>query len=34
MGRVLKPAGWLHLLSEDYAMLRMPYGERDMTLTA
>lgn len=22
--RVLKPGGWLHLLSEDYAMLRMP----------
>ncbi len=27
--RVLKPGGWLHLLSEDYAMLRMPHGERD-----
>jgi hypothetical protein len=26
---VLKPAGWLHLLSEDYAMLRMPRGTRD-----
>ena len=24
IGRVLKPGGWLHLLSEDYAMLRMP----------
>jgi len=22
--RVLRPGGWLHLLSEDYAMLRMP----------
>lgn len=22
--RLLKPGGWLHLLSEDYAMLRMP----------
>ena len=29
IGRVLKPRGWLHLLSEDYAMLRMPRGERD-----
>jgi ubiquinone/menaquinone biosynthesis C-methylase UbiE len=29
MGRVLKPGGWLHLLSEDYAMLRMPRGARD-----
>jgi ubiquinone/menaquinone biosynthesis C-methylase UbiE len=27
--RVLKPGGWLHLLSEDYAMLRMPRGRRD-----
>jgi ubiquinone/menaquinone biosynthesis C-methylase UbiE len=27
--RVLRPGGWLHLLSEDYAMLRMPRGERD-----
>ena len=27
--RVLKPGGWLHLLSEDYAMLRMPRGARD-----
>lgn len=27
--RVLKPGGWLHLLSEDYAMLRMPHGTRD-----
>ncbi len=29
IGRVLKLSGWLHLLSEDYAMLRMPHGERD-----
>ncbi len=29
IGRVLKPGGWLHLLSEDYAMLRMPRGKRD-----
>lgn len=29
IGRVLKPRGWLHLLSEDYAMLRMPRGTRD-----
>ena len=27
--RVLKPRAWLHLLSEDYAMLRMPRGARD-----
>ncbi|MEO7324397.1 MAG: class I SAM-dependent methyltransferase [Dokdonella sp.] len=27
--RVLKRGGWLHLLSEDYAMLRMPRGARD-----
>jgi len=27
--RVLKPNGWLHLLSEDYAMLRMPNGPHD-----
>lgn len=27
--RVLKPRGWLHLLSEDYAMLRMPHGAHD-----
>jgi ubiquinone/menaquinone biosynthesis C-methylase UbiE len=27
--RVLKPGGWLHLLSEDYGMLHMPPGERD-----
>lgn len=26
--RVLKPHGWLHLLSEDYGMLHMPRGER------
>jgi ubiquinone/menaquinone biosynthesis C-methylase UbiE len=24
IGRVLKPGGWLHLLSEDYGMLHMP----------
>jgi SAM-dependent methyltransferase len=24
IGRVLRPGGWLHLLSEDYAMLRFP----------
>lgn len=24
IARVLRPGGWLHLLSEDYAMLRMP----------
>jgi ubiquinone/menaquinone biosynthesis C-methylase UbiE len=29
IGRVLKRGGWLHLLSEDYAMLRMPRGVRD-----
>ena len=29
IGRVLRPGGWLHLLSEDYAMLRMPRGPRD-----
>ena len=27
--RVLKPGGWLHLLSEDYGMLHMPVIERD-----
>jgi len=27
--RLLKPGGWLHLLSEDYAMLRMPRGSFD-----
>jgi SAM-dependent methyltransferase len=27
--RVLRGGGWLHLLSEDYAMLRMPRGARD-----
>lgn len=27
--RVLRPGGWLHLLSEDYGMLHMPRGERD-----
>lgn len=29
IGRVLRPGGWLHLLSEDYAMLRMPRGAHD-----
>ncbi|MEO5560137.1 MAG: class I SAM-dependent methyltransferase, partial [Dokdonella sp.] len=29
IGRVLKRGAWLHLLSEDYAMLRMPRGARD-----
>ena len=29
MSRVLKPGGWLHLLSEDYGMLRMPHSARD-----
>lgn len=29
IGRVLRSGGWLHLLSEDYAMLRMPRGTRD-----
>ena len=35
IGRVLRPGGWLHLLSEDYAMLRFPRhraaraGDRD-----
>ena len=29
IARVLAPDGWLHLLSEDYAMLRMPHGARD-----
>jgi ubiquinone/menaquinone biosynthesis C-methylase UbiE len=29
IGRILKRGGWLHLLSEDYAMLRMPRGARD-----
>ncbi len=27
--RVLKPGGWLHLLSEDYGMLHFPVGEPD-----
>lgn len=27
--RVLKPGGWLHLLSEDYGMLHMQVGDRD-----
>jgi ubiquinone/menaquinone biosynthesis C-methylase UbiE len=27
--RVLKPGGWLHLLSEDYGMLHMPVTTRD-----
>jgi SAM-dependent methyltransferase len=30
--RVLKPGGWLHLLSEDYGMLHMPVVERDGVL--
>ena len=29
IGRVLRHGGWLHLLSEDYAMMRMPRGARD-----
>ena len=29
MTRVLKPGGWLHLLSEDYGMLHFPVGELD-----
>ena len=29
IGRVLRHSGWLHLLSEDYAMMRMPRGARD-----
>jgi ubiquinone/menaquinone biosynthesis C-methylase UbiE len=28
--RVLRPGGWLHLLSEDYGMLHMPEGPRDL----
>jgi len=27
--RVLRPGGWLHLLSEDYGMLHMPVGPHD-----
>jgi ubiquinone/menaquinone biosynthesis C-methylase UbiE len=27
--RVLRPGGWLHLLSEDYLMLHMPDGARE-----
>lgn len=27
--RVLRPGGWLHLLSEDYLMLHMPDGPRE-----
>ena len=27
--RVLRREGWLHLLSEDYGMLRMPHGAHD-----
>ena len=30
--RLLKPGGWLHLLSEDYAMLRMPLGATNSAL--
>ncbi|HMB56894.1 MAG TPA: methyltransferase domain-containing protein [Arenimonas sp.] len=29
ISRVLKPGGWLHLLSEDYGMLHMPVGKHD-----
>ena len=29
IARVLRAGAWLHLLSEDYGMLRMPYGARD-----
>ncbi len=29
MTRVLKPGGWVHLLSEDYGMLHMPRSARD-----
>lgn len=29
ISRVLRPGGWLHLLSEDYGMLHMPVIERD-----
>src|SRR6185503_19564163 len=29
IARVLRAGGWLHLLSEDYGMLRMPLGARD-----
>lgn len=28
--RVLRPDGWLHLLSEDYLMLHMPAGAREL----
>lgn len=28
--RVLRPGGWLHLLTEDYGMLHMPDGPRDL----
>lgn len=27
--RVLRPGGWLHLLSEDYGMIHMPVGQID-----
>lgn len=27
--RVIKPGGWLHLLSEDYGMIHMPVGDFD-----
>ncbi|HVJ62111.1 MAG TPA: class I SAM-dependent methyltransferase [Tahibacter sp.] len=27
--RVLRPGGWLHLVSEDYGMLHLPRGTRD-----
>ena len=29
IGRVLRPGGWLHLLSEDYAMLHFPHAPHD-----
>jgi ubiquinone/menaquinone biosynthesis C-methylase UbiE len=29
IARVLKPGGWLHLLSEDYGMLHVPNGDVD-----
>lgn len=29
ISRVLKPGGWLHLLSEDYGMLHLPRSTRD-----
>ena len=29
LGRVCKPGGWLHVLSEDYGMLHFPFGAFD-----